>query len=237
MHVKLGDSADGTVLQAAARRAVQRDVLCDRTVGDDHTGGVRAGVAHRAFKFGRRVDQILHVRRRTVGFFEGSYVLQHALDVHGLARDVGDEFGHSVDLGQWDIQHPAHVADGGPGPKGAEGDDLGHFVMPVLIGRILQHDVAFVILEVQVDVWHRHTARIEEALEYQPVLQGVDQRDVKTVGNDRPSRRAPCVIPNALVACVTAKIPHDQKIGIEPHFVDDAQLIVKPFTDGGLLRS
>ena len=61
-HLKLGDGLDGRLFRAAGR-AVQRDVLKDRLVGDDHPGGVGASIAHRAFHMRGGVDQFLQVRR------------------------------------------------------------------------------------------------------------------------------------------------------------------------------
>ena len=54
LHLELGDGADRVVLRPALGRAVERHVVDQRPVGDDHAGGVRAGVARDALQAARR---------------------------------------------------------------------------------------------------------------------------------------------------------------------------------------
>ena len=53
-HLELGHRLDRRVFVNVAGRAVQRDVVDHRLVGDDHPGGMGAGVAHHAFHAARR---------------------------------------------------------------------------------------------------------------------------------------------------------------------------------------
>ena len=62
-------------------------------------------------------------------------------------------------------EHPADVADRRPGEHRAEGDDLGDVVRAVLAADVGDDLVAPAVLEVDVDVGHRHPVGVEEALE------------------------------------------------------------------------
>ncbi len=113
------------------------------------------------------------------------------------------------------------------GSQRAKGDDLGHFVIAVLAGGVFEHLRPAVVAEIQVDIRHGDAPRVEEALEDQPVLDGIDQGDIQGVGHDRAGCRAAGVVPDALLAGVAAQVPHDQEVGVEPHLVDDAQLVIQ----------
>src|ERR1035437_2865989 len=63
-----------------------------------------------------------------------------------------DQLGKAVDIGEGDVEDPADVADGGPGRHRPEGDDLGHPVLSVLAGDVLEDAAAAAIVEVDVDV-------------------------------------------------------------------------------------
>ena len=65
----------------------------------------------------------------------------------------------------------------------AEGDDLRHALLAVLLGHVTDHLLAAAHREVDVDVRHRHALGIEEALEQQVVADRVD------VGDRAGSRR------------------------------------------------
>ncbi len=233
LHLELRHGADRVVFRRAFGGAVERNVVGQRTVGDDHPGGVRPGVARHALQAHGRVDQVLQVRRQLVGFLEGRHALQRLRDGHRFAGDVRHELGDPVDLGERDVQHAADVPQRRPCPQRAEGDDLSHLVAAVALGGVLEHARPLVVLEIEIDVRHRDPAGIEEALEDQPVFERVDQRDLEAVGDDRARRRPTGVVPDALLAGVAAQVPHDQEVGFEAHLVDHVQLIVQALADLG----
>ncbi len=104
---------------------------------------------------------------------------------------VRDRLGDPVDLAVGVAEHAADVADGGPGQHRAEGDDLGDVVLAVLAPDVGDDLLASAVLEVDVDVGHRHPVRVEEPLERELVEDRVDRRDPQRVGHDRARRAAP----------------------------------------------
>ena len=104
------------------------------------------------------------------------------------AQLVRDRLGDPVHVPVGHAQHPAHVPDGGAGEHRAEGDDLGDVVLAVLAADVVDDLVPALVLEVHVDVGHRHPVRVEEALEREPVVERVHRRDAQRVGDDRARR-------------------------------------------------
>ncbi len=107
------------------------------------------------------------------------------------AELVGDGLGDAVDLAVAVAEDAADVADGRPGEHRAEGDDLGDVVLAVLAPDVGDDLVAPAVLEVDVDVGHRHPVGIEEALEGQLVQDRVDRGDAQGVGHDAARGAAP----------------------------------------------
>ena len=95
----------------------------------------------------------------------------------------------SVDDAVGDLEHAAGVADGGARGHRPERDDLGDTVAAVLLGDVIDHALAALDGEVDVDVGHRLAARVEEALE-EVVLDRVDVGDLERVGGERAGGRA-----------------------------------------------
>ena len=85
------------------------------------------------------------------------------------AELVRDGLGDAVDLAVAEAHDAPDVADRGPREHRAERDDLGDVVGAVLARDVGDDLVAAGILEVDVDVGHRHAVGVEEALEGQLV--------------------------------------------------------------------
>ena len=118
-----------------------------------------------------RFHQILNRRLVLVSVLELRVNPQRVLKVAGLE---GHHAGDPVHVAVGHSHCPAHVAQGSLCAEGAEGDYLGHVVAAVLFDDIVQDLVPAVVLEVQVDVRHFLAFQVEEPLEDQAVLQGVN---------------------------------------------------------------
>src|SRR5262249_48941480 len=77
----------------------------------------------------------------------------------------------------WHIERAADVFDRRFGCHGSEGDDLRNLVSTVLASDIVDDLAAPVHAEVNIDVGHRDTLRIQKALEEQLVLERIDVGD------------------------------------------------------------
>jgi len=110
-----------------------------------------------------------------------------------VERDVelrGDHLGDAVDIGVWDVHGAAYVFNCGFGGHGAEGDDLGHVVAARISGDVIDYFSAAVHAEVDIDIGHGDALGIQEALEEQLVLEGIDIGDAECVRNQRAGCRS-----------------------------------------------
>ncbi len=198
-HFELCNGLDGAVFGPGGR-AVERHVVHHRLIRDHHPRRVGARIADRAFHLSGGVDQILQVIGLVVQLLQLRHLLQCFRDRNRFARDAWDQLCHPVDLCQRNIHYPAYVPDSGFCSQRSKGDDLGHFIIPVLLGAVLQYFRAFIILEVQVDIRHFNAPRVEEALEDQPIAHRLHQGDIQRIRHHRTGRRSARVIPDALFA-------------------------------------
>ncbi len=144
---------------------MQRYILDQGFIGDDHSGGVGAGVAHHALHLGGGVNQVAQVRGRFVKFLEFRDFFQGFEKAERLAGDVGDQFGDFVHLAERDVHHPSNIANGGAGAQGAKGDDLGDLILAILAGGIFHHFGTAIVAKVQVNIRHGDAPWVEKTLE------------------------------------------------------------------------
>ena len=143
---------------------------------------------------------------------------------------VGHRLRHPVRLGVGQAHGPPGVPDGGLRPQRPEGDDLGHPVGAVLAGDVVDDLAPPAVLEVDVDVRHRHPVGVQEPLEREPIGQRVHRRDAQRVGHDAPRRRSPAGGHDPLLPREAGEVGHDQEVAGVPHPVDDPQLVLQPST-------
>ena len=210
-------------------RLLEWHELGERLAADDDAGGVRAGVPGDALEMPREVGDPLDRGVRL------DLLAQRGGGPDGLLeRDpelVRDGLRDAVDLAVRVTEHPADVADGGPREHRAEGDDLCDVVLAVLAPDVGDDLVAPAVLEVDVDVGHRHAVGVEEALERELVEDRVDRRDAERVGDDASRGTAAAGRLDALAPGERDEVRDDQEIGRVAHLDDDAELVVEPFLE------
>ena len=114
----------------------------------------------------------------------------------------------------------------GLGLDGAECNDLRNAIAPPPVGGVAHHLSAAAVVEVDIDIRHGGTFRVEEPLEQQAVLDGVDIGDPQCVGHQRSGgRSAARTDPDVDRACVVDQIGHNQKVGRITLIADDIDLI------------
>ncbi len=206
-------------------RLLERHQLGQRFAADDDAGRVRGRVAGDALEVAgevgdpldRRValDQAAELRRRRDRLVELDPEL------------VRDRLGDPVDLAVRVPQHSTDVPDGRPRQHRAEGDDLGDVVLAVLAPDVGDDLLATSVLEVDVDVGHRHPVGVEESLERELIEDRVDRGDAQGVGHDRTGRRPPAGRLDPLLAGERDEVRDDQEVAGVAHRQDDAELVVE----------
>jgi len=236
LHLELGHRPDWAFFVVPTCGPMQGDIFNDGLIRDDDPGGMGTGVTDHALQLAGRVDKLGQVGRRLIEFAQPRNLLKGLRDGHGLAWDAGDHLRHPVHLRQRDIKHASHIPDGGTRTQRAKGDDLGYLIAAIFPRSVFEHDMPLVILEIKVDVRHRNAVGVEETLEDQPIFKRVDQGDAQRVGDNGAGRGSARVVPDALFLGIAAEIPHDQEIGVEAHFMNNAQLIVQALAQRTVLR-
>src|SRR5204863_5915846 len=87
------------------------------------------------------------------------------------------------------------------------------------------------VLEVDVDVGHRHAVRVQEPLEGQLVEDRIDRGDAKRVRDDRAWGATAAGGLDAVLAGERDEVGDDQEVAGVPHRQDDAEFVVKASLD------
>ena len=137
-----------------------------------------------------------------------------------------------VDHGFREAHGRAHLTDRHAWP---EGDDVGDHpgaVRAVFLVDVLQHLLAMVGGEIDVDVGRALVVLMQESLEEQVVRDGIDTRDAEQVGDDRVRRAAASLSGDAALAGESHDVPGDQEELREMRLLDDVELALQARRDG-----
>ena len=148
---------------------------------DHHTTSVLAGTAHHAFELERHfpdflgflvvLEELAQRLLHLVGFLQG-----HAhFEGDHLRQTVGQTVGLTL--------RPGDVAHHRLGRHRAKGDDLAHRIAPVFLSHVVDHSVAAVHAEVDVEVGHGNPLGVEESFEQQVIGQRIEVSDLQHVGH------------------------------------------------------
>ncbi len=212
--------------RVGVRRLLERHQLGQGFAADHDAGGVRRGVAGDPFELLGEPDQAAD------GLIGIDHLPQLGRDLERLlepdAELVGDRLGDPVHLAIAETHDPPDIPDRGPGEHRAERDDLRDVVGAVLAGDVVDDLVPAAVLEVHVDVGHRHPVGVEEPLEGEAVQDWIDRRDPEGVGHDRPRGAAATGRGDPLLAREPDEVRHDQEVAGVAHREDHAELVVEP---------
>ena len=168
-------------------------------------------MARHAFEAARDGEQLLHPLVLLLHFlevgFSSSALASVMSSVGGIALAT-----RSASRVR-DVHHAGHVADDRARFHGAERNDLGDVLAAVLVRDVLDDFAAPSLAEIDVDIRQRHPLRIQEALENQVVLDGVDVGDPQAVRDEAAGgRTAARPDRDALLARVPDEVPGDQEV-------------------------
>ena len=164
--VELRNDIRGTFF--AIKRCEVREVIRR----DDNTAGMFAGIARESLE---RHCKINHRRNFFVilvhlGQFIG--LLQCFFERH--ADFKGHQFCDAVYKAVRLSKYPSRVANYGFSRHRAEGNNLRDAISSVARCNIVNHAIATFHTEINIKIGHRHTFRVQEALEQQIMLQGIE---------------------------------------------------------------
>ena len=215
---------------------------------DEYAAGVHADVADGALQlFGQR-QQLrgllvlcfagLDLRALFAGV-EGLLVvgIGAAAQRYRLAGQVGHQLDQLIGAVVAPLQHAPDIAQHGACGHGAEGGDLRHRFLAVLLAHIVDDPVAPLLTEVDVEVGHGYPLRVEKTLEQQVVAQRVEVGDTETVGHQRARAGAASgAHRHAVVLGPADEVGDDQEVAGETHLDDRLAFEGEPLAVARALR-
>ena len=169
------------------------------------------------------IKQILDLRIGSAQLLQLWFLLQGLAQGH--LQIVRNQLGNPVDITVCHVQGPPDIPDGRLGAHGSEGYDLADTIATVLFDHILDDFAAAVLAEVNVNIRHRDTFRIEEPLKQQVVGERIEIGDLDGIRYQRTGGRTPPGTDrNAAILGPADKIGDDQEIGRKFHVANAVQL-------------
>ena len=208
--------------------AIQRREVGDFGRGDNHAPRMLTGVTRDAFQLARHVDQRFDLFVRFIDFRQLRFSLKGFCQRH--ARIGRHQFRDAIDKPVRVAQHAAHVADNRFRRHRTEGNDLRYRITAVHVGHVLDHLVAFLHAEVDVEVGHRDTFRVEETFEQQVELQRIEVGNFQRIRHQRTCAGAtPRSNRHAVILRPLDELHNDQEVAREAHLVDHLEFNVQAF--------
>ena len=242
VHLEQPEVLAARVVELGDDRAVclplpDRDVVEQRLLAHDHAGRVHAGLPDQSLQPAGGLQHLLDLglglvqgpdlaRLAVPGWSASKMPGQRDVLAHHRRRErLGDPVAERVG----EAEHPGRVLDRRLGLDRAVGDDLGDPVIAVLLGHVPDHVAAPALVEVDVDVRHRHALGVEEPLEHQAERDRVQVGDAHRVGDDRAGGRAAArADPDPVALGPHDEVGDDEEVAAEPHLLDDAHLVLGP---------
>ena len=191
---------------------------------------MRRAVARQALDFLREVDEAADIVAFLIRLAKISRLLHRLCKRH--LELVRHELRDVRDLRVRHVERAPDVADRALRRHRAERDNLRDMVVAIALLDVLDDLAALDVVEIDIDIRHRHALRVQKALEQQIVLHRVEIRDAEEIRDNRASRRAAArPDADAMLARVVDEIPDNQEIAVVAHAVDDAELILEAVTD------
>ncbi|MET3868693.1 hypothetical protein ABIC20_006002 [Methylobacterium radiotolerans] len=219
LHVELGHA------HAGLRVSVERDQLLQGPVADHHAGGVGRGVAVQAFQLLGDVDEPTDDRLLLHGLLEFGLALDRLGEGHRVGRVLRHELGQLVDLPVRHLEDAADIAQHAAGEQRTEGDDLPDLPLAVALLHVLDHPLAALDAEIDVEIRHRDALGVEEALEQQAEAQRVEVGDQQRPRHQRAGAGAAArAHRDVVVLGPLDEVRDDQEVARELHLDDDVEL-------------
>ena len=218
--VELGDEAPARLI------AIKRREIRQHGRRDDHAAGVHAGVACQSFQRAGEIDEVVDLLLGVVQALELRLLLQRVIE--GDAELERNELGDLVDEAIGHAQHAADVAHDGLCGHGAVRDDLRDALAAVPPGNVVDHAVAALHAEVDVEVGHGDALGIQEALEEEIVAERIEVRDAQTVGDQGAGAGAAArAHRDAVLLGPADEVGDDEEVAGEAHLADDVELALQ----------
>ncbi len=212
--------------EEALRRPLQRRHVGHRAGRDDHAARMDADVVGRADQVPGGLRHLPLARVLDLGqdVCDGALVAAPGVGMppsrHHARQPVDRVVGQPVRL--------ADLAHCGLGPHRADRADHRDVVRAVVVADVPQHLVPAGGAEVEVDIGRVAAGGVQEALEEQVVLDRVDRRDARAVGDERVGDAAAGADGHAVLAGKAHDVGHDEEQRRVAVVVDRIEFLLEP---------
>ncbi len=150
-------------------------------------------------------------------------VQRHVLAHHGRRHGLGQTLPHA----EREAEHPPRVLQRLLRLDRAIRDDLRHALVAVLLGDVVDDLAATAVVEIDVEVGHGDAVGVEETLEDESVLEGIEIGDLHGVGDHGPGAGT-AARPDAdsVVLGPVDEVGDHEEVTREAHLQDDAGLVL-----------
>ena len=191
----------------------------DIRTGYDHARGVRAGIPRKAFYPHGHIDHLFGLGIGIVAFPELGADLERLSKSHAYRERY--HLGYLIALCDRHIKHPGDILDCLPCCKRTKRDNMCHAALAILLGHIVYRYLSSLVVEVDIEIRHRHTLDIKESLEHKAVPYRIDICDAYRICNQRTRSRASSRTNGNIVSLgIIDEVPDYQVVIRIAHLVD-----------------
>ena len=139
-----------------------------------------------------------------------------------------DQFRHGIRFLIAETHNTSHIADTAAGCHGTKSDDLRHTVCAIFFNNIIDNFLAALVAEVNIEVRHGDTFRVQEALEKQIIFHRINTGDTDAVsGNTARTGTSSRADRNAVSFCIVDEVIDDEVVIHISHGGNDIQLVLQ----------
>ena len=185
-------------------------------------------VARQPFQLHRQIKQLADLPVILIFGRQFTDAVQSPVQRPRVGRVVRDQLGQPVDLTIAHLEHAACIFQNRARLHRPEGDDLRDMICAIFLLDIADDFAPPRFAEIDVEVRHRHTFRIEETFKQQPELDRIK------IGNrQRPGDNGPCTRPttgahgNAIILRPFDEVSNDQEVAGKAHLGNDVELKIE----------
>ena len=166
-----------------------------------------------------RIDQPLDLRVILVHLAQIRAHFQSQIQCH--AKIIRHCLCDGIHIIVWHIHDASNVPDDALCLEGSKGDDLGHTVLAIFFNDIINDLTSAVEAEVDINIRHGYTFRVQKSLKQKIVTNRIDIGDTGRIGHQTSGCTASSrSYWDMMCSGIIDKIPDDQKIIHISHLLD-----------------
>ena len=210
------------------RSARQRHIFVYILLADYDSGCVHGRMTRKSLKTFGHINQMMNLFVLCVHSCKLRIHLECLINRN--IQFIRNHLGNRIDLRIRQIHHTSHITDDASCRQRTERYNLHHAVFSVFSHYIINDFLPSFKAKVNINIRHGYTLRIQKTLKKQIILDRIEFRDSKRIGNQASGRRTSSGSNHdIMITGILDKIPDNQEIIHISHILNCIQLIGKTF--------